>query len=228
MKTLIATTLLASAAMTTTWVDAKQSKAASTEQNVGFASGAVVGAATAGPIGFIIGAVAGALIGDEVAEGKEAQAQLAVTTNEKQQLNAQVQQLQSQLNSVESKQTVDGSDMLQMDVLFQTAATELSSSDVKKVEQLAGFLTRYPSLAIKLDGFADARGLPEQNQALSEQRVSAVKSILIEQGVNPERIFTRAHGEEKASQVKSPDAYALDRRVSVRFFTQNEQSVAEK
>jgi len=99
--------------------------------------------------------------------------------------------------------------MLQMDLLFHTNATGLDDVDHKRIEQLASFLKRYPSLAVQLDGFADPRGKQQKNQALSEQRIETVKQQL-------SSVATRG----------DLDAYALERRVSISFHPQQDQSFA--
>lgn len=224
MKKLITTTVLASTLVVNSVYAVEP---ASTEQNVGVASGALVGAAAGGPVGFILGAVFGGLLGNEVNESKEFEHQLTQANNQNHHLTEQVSQLKVELNDMTNQQTVEASDRLQMDLLFHTAMTDLSPSDQKKLTQLAEFLKRYPALAIKLDGFADPRGSEQNNQALSEQRINTVKQVLVNNGINPERIFATAHGEQKTNATEGDlDAYALERRVSVRFFADKETAVA--
>ncbi len=202
---------------------------ATKEENIGVASGALVGAAAAGPIGFIVGAAIGGLLGGEVNKANqvdELKVELQNAELSKQHLNAQVAELKQQV-SVQSSTDFNGSEMLQMDLLFHTAATELDDNDRKRVTQLADFLNRYPNLTVKLDGFADPRGSKEQNQQLSEQRTEAVKQLLVEHGIDETRIFTAAHGESQSVAPKGNfDAYAMERRVSIRFFPQEDQSLA--
>jgi outer membrane protein OmpA-like peptidoglycan-associated protein len=64
------------------------------------------------------------------------------------------------------------------------------ASDFKK------YLEAKPDAHLILGGHADHRGSVEFNQALSERRVSRVKSFLVEQGVPEANIETKAFGKE--------------------------------
>ncbi|NVJ61289.1 MAG: OmpA family protein [Gammaproteobacteria bacterium] len=190
------------------------------EQQTGAVSGAFIGAAAGGPIGFILGAAFGGLIGDNVASKKENE-QLTAKVEEAEvyqsQLQLEVENLQSQVSTT-SDTSFNDSELLQMDVLFHTAAADLDDLDRERVTQLASFLKKYPDLSIKLDGFADPRGNADKNKALSMERINSVKTMLTENGVNPERIIATAHGETaNAAPEGDLDAYALERRVSIRF-----------
>ena len=65
--TFVATTVLALGLATSNL----QAKEASTEENVGFFTGALAGAAIGGPIGFIIGGVSGVLMGEQVHQANQ-------------------------------------------------------------------------------------------------------------------------------------------------------------
>lgn len=224
-KAIVITTLIAASVSYTSNSYAEATK----EENIGVASGALVGAAAAGPVGFILGAAFGGLLGGEVHKANqvdELKAELHNVELSKQRLSAQLAELKQQVN-VEANSDFQGSEMLQMDLLFHTAASELDDNDRKRVTQLADFLNRYPNLTVKLDGFADPRGSKEQNQKLSEQRIEAVKQLLVDHGIDETRIFTAAHGESQSVAPKGNfDAYAMERRVSIRFVPQEDQSLA--
>ncbi len=200
-------------------------RSASKEENVGVASGALIGAAAGGPVGFILGAAFGGLLGGQVEKANtadELQTQLNAASVYQIELQQEIAQLKTEKTKVH-KSSMQGSEMLQMDLLFHTSVTALDDADTKRVTQLATFLKKYPSLSVKLDGFADPRGAQEKNQKLSEQRIESVKTILVSQGINEERIFTQAHGEKSSLAPKGDmDAYALERRVTIRFSPQSD------
>jgi outer membrane protein OmpA-like peptidoglycan-associated protein len=224
-KTIVISSLIAATLSYTSQSYAEATK----EENIGVASGAIVGAAAAGPVGFILGAAFGGLIGGEVHKAGQVdqlKQELHQAEYHQQQLTTELTKLKQQV-SLNPKTELKGSEMLQMDLLFHTAATELDDNDRKRVSQLADFLNRYPMLTVKLDGFADPRGSAEQNLVLSEQRIEAVKRLLVEHGIDETRIFTAAHGESQSvAPAGNFDAYALERRVSIRFIPQEEQSLA--
>jgi outer membrane protein OmpA-like peptidoglycan-associated protein len=55
--------------------------------------------------------------------------------------------------------------------------------------------------------------------------VEFVRNLFVASGVHPTRISTAAHGESVA-QDPDVDSYALERRVSVKLFIDNAQSLA--
>jgi len=226
-KAIVISAMVMTALSHTSSVEAKN---ASTEENVGVASGALVGAAAGGPVGFIIGAAIGGLVGSEVEKADQVDGlkhQLSEASTKQSRLQQEVNSLKQQVAMSETSKTLDGSEMLQMDLLFHTNATGLDDVDHKRIEQLASFLKRYPSLAVQLDGFADPRGKQQKNQALSEQRIETVKQQLIHHGINEERIIARAFGESRSVATRGDlDAYALERRVSISFHPQQDQSFA--
>jgi outer membrane protein OmpA-like peptidoglycan-associated protein len=81
------------------------------------------------------------------------------------------------------------------------------------------YLETKPDAHLILGGHADHRGTPEYNQALTERRVSSVKSFLVAQGVPEANIDTKAFGKDdnlttdqvKESVANNPDLSAEER-----------------
>jgi len=68
---------------------------------------------------------------------------------------------------------------------------------VNTLNRLVSFMRNTPDAKVKLDGYADKQtGNAEINQALSEQRVIAVRQYLVSRGIEPSRISTAAHGDK--------------------------------
>lgn len=202
------------------------SAAASREENIGVGTGAVVGALAGGPVGFIIGAAIGAKLGDSFHEKSDRidnlQSSLQVSRESLDDLNAAVKQLQNIARPELVSLMQAGIDM---DLLFRTDEYALTDTTGDRLAQMAGMLANMPGVRIQLDGFADERGDAEYNYALSERRVEFVRNMFITAGVHPTRISASAHGESVA-QDPDVDSYALERRVSVRLFIDNAQSLA--
>lgn len=202
------------------------SAAASREENIGVGTGAVVGALAGGPVGFIIGAAIGAKLGDSFHEKSaridNLQSSLQVSRESRDDLNAAVKQLQNIARPELVSLMQAGIDM---DLLFRTDEYALTDTTGDRLAQMAGMLANMPGVRIQLDGFADERGDAEYNYALSERRVEFVRNMFITAGVHPTRISASAHGESVA-QDPDVDSYALERRVSVRLFIDNAQSLA--
>jgi outer membrane protein OmpA-like peptidoglycan-associated protein len=207
--------------------------AASREENIGVGSGAVVGALAGGPVGLIIGAAIGAKLGDSAHEKTEhidtlqnslqsSRQSVAALERDVDELNGEVEHLQSVARPELVALMQAGIDM---DLLFRTDEFALTATTGDRLSQLAATLAGMPGVRIQLDGFADERGDEAYNRSLSEKRVEFVRDLFVAAGVNPARISAAAHGESVA-QVQNLDSYALERRVSVKLFIDDAQSLA--
>ena len=209
------------------------SAAASKQENIGVGSGAIVGAIAGGPVGFIIGAAIGAKLGDTMHSKSERIDSLQGTLQNSQQSAAVLQRDIDELNTeVEHLQNTARPELISlmqagidMDLLFRTDEFALTDTTGDRLAQMAATLANMPGVRIQLDGFADERGDASYNHVLSEKRVEFVRSLFITAGVHPARISTSAHGESVA-QNPDVDSYALERRVSVKLFIDNAESVA--
>ena len=209
------------------------SAAASKQESVGVGSGAVIGALAGGPVGLIIGAAIGAKLGDSAHKKSERIETLQNTLQDSaesvaglehgiDELNAEVARLQNVARPELVALMQAGIDM---DLLFRTDEFALTDTTGNRLSQMAATLANMPGVQIQLDGFADERGDADYNHALSEKRVEFVRNLFIAAGVHPTRINSSAHGEVVA-QNPDVDSYALERRVSVKLFIDNSQSVA--
>jgi outer membrane protein OmpA-like peptidoglycan-associated protein len=206
---------------------------ASRKESIGVASGAVVGALAGGPVGLIIGAAIGAKLGDTANSKSEhieslqgslqaSQRSAADLANGIDELTAEIAQLQRVANPELVSLMQAGIDM---DLLFRTDEYALTDTTGDRLAQMAAMLAGMPGVRIQLDGFADERGDAAYNHMLSEKRVEFVRNLFVASGVHPTRISTSAHGEAVA-QAPDADSYALERRVSVKLFIDNAQSLA--
>jgi outer membrane protein OmpA-like peptidoglycan-associated protein len=112
-----------------------------------------------------------------------------------------------------------------MDLLFRTDESVLADSTNARLQQLAATLATMPDVQVQLDGFADERGDAAYNQNLSNQRADFVREVLVAAGVSPDRIKVAAHGESPAVD-DSIDSYALERRVSLTLYVNDNPSFA--
>ena len=213
---------------------------ASKEETVGVGVGGLLGAVAGGPLGFIIGAGIGVKIGDEIDNRNDEIDSLSASLDE---TETTVIELESDLQSVmddfeeatgelEHMQRLAQPELIALmqtgvnvDLLFRTDEDVLADSMGTRLWTLAQSLATNPNIHVRLDGFADQRGDAEYNQRLSERRVEFVRDQLIAAGVDESRISYTAHGEVTA-QDESIDSFALERRVSLRFYIDGATSVA--
>jgi OmpA-OmpF porin, OOP family len=77
---------------------------------------------------------------------------------------------------------------------FQPGSIALTDESVPTVNNLASILNAYPNSNVQIAGYTDNSGDPQSNRALSLSRASAVKAMLVHQGVNAPRITSIGMG----------------------------------
>jgi len=235
-KTISAITVLSLVAM----VPLAAQAAASKQERIGVGAGAIVGAAAGGPVGLIIGAAIGAGIGDNMQRKSDEidslSAELAASRTEVVKLERDMSRMDRNLDTLSAElqrlqryASPEIASLLQagiaMDLLFRTDEAVLADTTGGRLHELATTLASMPAIHVQLDGFADERGDADYNQQLSEQRVNFIRDQLVAAGVDATRISATAHGESPA-QDASVDSYALERRVSLKLYTDDVTSFA--
>ena len=74
------------------------------------------------------------------------------------------------------------------DLLFGVDKYELTSDLKVNLAKIAGILSVFRELHVRVEGHTDNRGTKEYNQKLSEKRARSVVDFLISQGVDPARL----------------------------------------
>lgn len=82
-------------------------------------------------------------------------------------------------------------------VFFDLDQYRLDADDQEILKRQAAWLSSYPSANILVAGNCDERGTREYNLALGERRANAVRSYLVDLGVDPARIQTVSYGKER-------------------------------
>ena len=215
---------------------------ASKQENIGVFTGLAVGAAAGGPIGAMVGVVAGAWLGDHyhkqsvanhdlsaqnhalAAQNQTLTASLSSSERERQglagRLSLATQSLATnQAQQAELDRTVQLSDDIETNVAFRTAdasVNDLQLPALRKIGALAAALP--PGAKVRIDGYADPRGPATLNDDLSLRRAEAVALTLERAGCPQDRLVIAAHGAAESTSPRGDlDAYAFDRRVTVRL-----------
>jgi outer membrane protein OmpA-like peptidoglycan-associated protein len=137
--------------------------------------------------------------------------------------------VQSELDAFKATPTPRGLVLTLGDVLFDTGRAELKSGAGRKLDQLAQFLVEHPDRRVQIDGFTDSIGTDSYNEDLSQRRADAVKTALINRGVEPSRIGTEGYG--KAYPVATNNdsgGRQLNRRVEVVIGGNNGTAIAPR
>ena len=90
-------------------------------------------------------------------------------------------------------------------VFFATASAELKPESQAELNRLRDMLRENTVLKIQLNGHTDNKGADEANQTLSENRATAVRNYLIQQGIAPDRLTAKGFGESQPIDTNDTD-----------------------
>jgi len=105
------------------------------------------------------------------------------------------EKLRAQLNTVlQTTENARGLIVNMSDVLFDTGKYTLKPGTQVTLAKVAGILQAYPGLKLQVEGYTDSVGGDDYNQKLSENRASAVRDFLVQQGVKMDSISAAGYG----------------------------------
>jgi outer membrane protein OmpA-like peptidoglycan-associated protein len=163
------------------------------------------------------------------AAAANSQAAAAVALSQRDQANEETARVQAELDALKATPTPRGLVLTLGDVMFDTGRSELKSGGMRKIDQLAQFLTQHPDRRVQIDGFTDSVGSDAYNEELSQRRADAVKAALVSRNIDPARISTEGYG--KAYPVASNSdsgGRQLNRRVEVVIGNDNGSAIAPR
>src|SRR6185436_7247206 len=113
-------------------------------------------------------------------------------------------QLLTQFNLIlQTRDTARGLIVNMSDVLFDTGKSSLRPLAREKLAKVAGIVSGHLGLRLEVEGHTDSVGSDDYNQQLSEQRGSAVRDYLTQQGMAGSSVTTKGFG--KTQPVASND-----------------------
>jgi outer membrane protein OmpA-like peptidoglycan-associated protein len=102
------------------------------------------------------------------------------------------------------------------DILFDFDKSDVRADEVGKIKEIVEFMKQNPTFEIGIEGYADPRGTDVYNQALSERRVNAIRTALVNEGASAGAIRTGAQGEKNRNCGEDTEGcYQQNRRVEV-------------
>jgi outer membrane protein OmpA-like peptidoglycan-associated protein len=131
----------------------------------------------------------------------QAQQAAAQAEQEKEQLRASL--LQQFNHILPTTDTSRGLQVNMADVLFDTGKYNLRPAAREALAKLSGIVEAHPGLKLQVEGFTDSIGSDTFNQTLSENRASAVRAYLVNQGIDPPAVTSIGYG--KSNPVASND-----------------------
>jgi outer membrane protein OmpA-like peptidoglycan-associated protein len=182
------------------------------EENIGFLSGLAIGAVAGGPIGAIAGGITGALLGEHYHKQKVLNYTLATDLSGSNAERAKLTQTVLQLDG-----SLDHARELTLNIAFRTGESKLTAEDIDQLTALGQLAGGMSGVKIQVSGHADPRGAKDYNTALSKERAESVATVLTHAGLTQERIVIEALGADGVDANGDLDAYALQRRVSVKL-----------
>ncbi len=98
------------------------------------------------------------------------------------------------VKSVENNVQLQGLD-LSSRIYFDLGSAQLKPEDIgTKIRSIKEFLERYPQKHLRIIGYADPRSQATENQGLAQQRAQMVKDVLVQQGIDTNRLQVRGVG----------------------------------
>ena len=91
----------------------------------------------------------------------------------------------------------------QLATIFENVHFEYNQNLVKGqeniaiVKNIAAYLRSHPNTYVFVEGHCDERGPEAYNLALGSRRANAVRNMLVQDGVNPDHVFTISYGKER-------------------------------
>jgi outer membrane protein OmpA-like peptidoglycan-associated protein len=182
----------------------KQGKGTVVGAGVGAGVGAILGQVIGGDtestlIGAGIGAALGGVAGNQIGRYMDLQEQdlrNAIAASEA----ASIQREQDVLRA-----TFKG------EAYFDTNSSNLKPGAYAELQRISDVLNKYPQTTIEIGGHTDVRGSEEYNQTLSLKRAEAVKTALLQNGIQDQRMVAIGYGETRTI---SSD-HATNRRVEI-------------
>jgi len=99
-------------------------------------------------------------------------------------------------------------------ILFEVSKATINGESMGTINEIVKLMNKYPDLKFRIEGHTDSDGDDSFNHDLSEKRAVAINSLLVEHGIDSERLESKGLGESKpVSENTTPEGKANNRRV---------------
>ncbi|NGX61047.1 MAG: Outer membrane protein P6 [Chlamydiae bacterium] len=93
------------------------------------------------------------------------------------------------------------------------------TENLKSLKNIAGYLVHHPNTYLFVEGHADERGASAYNLALGSRRSNSVRNFLIQNGVNPDQLFSISYGLERPVAMGHDESiWSKNRRAQFRVY----------
>lgn len=113
---------------------------------------------------------------------------------------------------------------VELNVLFDTGKAEIKPRFYPELKDLADFLADHPDSNVVIEGHTDSQGSAELNRSLSEQRASAIASVLVDSfRIKPDRVKSVGYGPTRPIATnETPEGRRQNRRVVAEVFARQQ------
>ena len=110
-----------------------------------------------------------------------------------------------------------GSTTVMSNIFFDTGKSSLRTESIAELEKIKKFLENSPTLKLQVNGHTDNVGNATFNKMLSKKRAQAVKSYLVQNGIEENRLTVMGYGQERplVSNDDEEEGRALNRRTEI-------------
>ncbi len=109
-----------------------------------------------------------------------------------------------------------------LNITFENKSYHVDANSRKHINELVKFLKAKPSYNVEILGYTNSIGKKRDNLLLSKRRAKAVRNIIIDSGISPNRVIAIGKGESNpiASNATS-EGRALNRRIEAKLYQNN-------
>ncbi|MEM8727305.1 MAG: OmpA family protein [Chlamydiota bacterium] len=98
-----------------------------------------------------------------------------------------------------------------------------TKDDRKQIAAIAKYMNKNSDLYLCVEGHCDERASETYNLSLGTRRANTIRTLLIERGVSPTRIYTISFGKEMPAVLgNTAEIWAKNRRVEFKIFEQKD------
>ncbi len=146
----------------------------------------------------------------------------------------ELQRLVQGLSGVEVESRQEGNFIVvENDILFGLGRTDLTDQAKSTLDEVVEYLLSRPDVTVRVDGHTD--GVPivtapfDDNYHLAAMRAHSVMGYLVEQGVNPERVYITGFGPNRPRLEPEEPTAPVDenRRVEILVMPEGVRSIGE-
>lgn len=102
---------------------------------------------------------------------------------------------------------------------FKSGSDELTPESEGQLKNIVAILKAFPKAAIRLGGYTDSSGNPQNNMVLSQKRAESVKAKLVTLGADETQLSAEGYGENHpiCPENDTPECKAQNRRIDIRL-----------